>query len=75
MTGNPLGIAVERLPVELGAFLKLARIVASGGEAKRAVQDGDVTVNGERERRRRRQLEAGDIVAAFGRSYRVEERP
>ncbi len=71
MAGGPVDVAVQRLPVELGAFLKLARIVASGGEAKRAVQDGRVWVNGSCEQRRRRLLAAGDVVAANGHLYRV----
>jgi ribosome-associated protein len=34
----------------------------SGGEVKEAIIDGLVTVNGDVERRRGRQLHAGDIV-------------
>jgi ribosome-associated protein len=65
-------VVVREPGIELGAFLKLARAVATGGEAKRLVQAGRVAVNGVRETRRHRRLAAGDIVQlADGRAYRV----
>jgi len=45
--------------------------VESGGEAKALLAAGGVTVNGEPEARRGRQLHPGDVVAAGGRSVRV----
>ncbi len=48
--------------IELGALLKWARVVSSGGEAKRAIQEGRVRVNGKVERRRGRKIRAGDRV-------------
>ena len=38
--------------IELDQFLKLAQVVSSGGEAKRLIQSGAVTVNGAVETRR-----------------------
>ncbi|MEV4419743.1 RNA-binding S4 domain-containing protein [Patulibacter sp. NPDC049589] len=49
--------------VRLGQLLKLSGVVDSGGEAKAALGEGLVTVNGEPEERRGRQLHDGDVVA------------
>ena len=57
--------------IRLGQFLKLANLVDSGADAKPVVQDGLVTVNGEVETRRGRQLVPGDVVTLGGLSARV----
>jgi ribosome-associated protein len=57
--------------IRLGQFLKLAGLVATGGEAKRLIQGGQVLVNGEVETRRKRQLHAGDEVAMGDQVYMV----
>jgi ribosome-associated protein len=57
--------------IRLGQFLKLANLVDSGADAKPVVQSGEVTVNGEVETRRGRQLHRGDVVALFGERARV----
>ncbi|MBN1642239.1 MAG: RNA-binding S4 domain-containing protein [Anaerolineae bacterium] len=57
--------------IRLGQFLKLAGLVATGGEAKRLIQEGRVTVNGEVETRRKRQLHPGDEVAVGEEIYVV----
>jgi ribosome-associated protein len=57
--------------IRLGQFLKFAGLLDSGGNVKEAVIDGMVTVNGEVDRRRGRQLQLGDIVSFDGRSVRV----
>ncbi|HET7349317.1 MAG TPA: RNA-binding S4 domain-containing protein [Marmoricola sp.] len=57
--------------IRLGQFLKLANLVESGADAKPVVQDGLVTVNGEVETRRGRQLAPGDVVTLGGLSARV----
>jgi ribosome-associated protein len=62
-------------PLPLGAFLKLAGVAATGGHAKIIIQEGDVSVNGEVERRRGRTLQPGDVVAVAGREYRVWSSP
>jgi ribosome-associated protein len=46
----------------LGQALKAADLVGSGGEAKVAIQGGEVIVNGEVETRRGRRLKEGDVV-------------
>jgi ribosome-associated protein len=55
----------------LGQFLKLMDAVESGGEAKMRIADGEVTVNGEVELRRGRQLRTGDVVTIGGQSFQV----
>ncbi len=57
--------------IRLGQFLKFAGLLDSGGEVKEAIIDGYVTVNGEVDRRRGRQLQLGDVVAYADRSVRV----
>jgi ribosome-associated protein len=57
--------------VRLGQFLKLAGAVDSGGDAREALQSGAVTVNGEAEDRRGRQLADGDVVALGPGSWKV----
>ncbi|MFF1635635.1 RNA-binding S4 domain-containing protein [Leifsonia sp. NPDC058248] len=57
--------------IRLGQFLKFAGLLDSGGNVKEAIIDGYVTVNGEVDRRRGRQLQPGDIVAFEGRRVRV----
>lgn len=57
--------------IRLGQLLKLAGVVDSGGEAKQLLAAGLVTVNGEEEVRRGRQLHDGDLMAAEGDEVRV----
>ncbi|MGX1693786.1 RNA-binding S4 domain-containing protein [Microbacterium keratanolyticum] len=57
--------------IRLGQFLKFAGLIDSGGDAKEAIIDGYVLVNGEVDRRRGRQLHDGDIVSFEGRSARI----
>ena len=57
--------------IRLGQFLKLANLIESGAEAKSVISDGLVSVNGETELRRGRQLHADDVVSVAGHSARV----
>lgn len=57
--------------IRLGQFLKFAGLLDSGGNVKEAIIDGYVTVNGEVDRRRGRQLQVGDVVAFEGHRVRV----
>ena len=68
---DPIDVPVRDEAIRLGQFLKLANLVESGGEAKPLVAEGGVTVNGEVETRRGRQLRPGDVVAVGGQSARV----
>jgi ribosome-associated protein len=57
--------------IRLGQFLKLADLIDSGSDAKAAIADGLVLVNGEVETRRGRQLRAGDTVSIGADAARV----
>ncbi|ROS77227.1 RNA-binding S4 domain-containing protein [Cellulomonas sp. PhB143] len=48
--------------IRLGQLLKLADLAESGAEARVLVAEGEVSVNGEVETRRGRQLVRGDVV-------------
>ena len=64
-------VAIGGDMIRLGQFLKLADLIDTGGEGKVLVASGDVTVNGEVDTRRGRQLRPGDVVEVLGRSARV----
>jgi ribosome-associated protein len=70
-TGDMREIEVRGEVIRLGQLLKVAGIVDSGGEAKAVLAGGEVTVNGEPETRRGRQLHHGDVVAAGEETVRV----
>ena len=55
-------VEITREPVELYKILKFEGIVASGGEAKAVIENGQVIVNGEVETRKRRKMVCGDII-------------
>ena len=57
--------------IRLGELLKLAGVVGSGGEAKALLASVPVTVNGEPETRRGRQLHPGDEVAVGDEVLRI----
>ena len=63
---NTITIKLKTSPTELHKILKFEGLVASGGEAKRVISDGLVTVNGEIETRKRKKIIAGDIIAFNG---------
>ena len=48
--------------IKLGQALKLAVVVEDGVEAKYAIQDGLVQVNGEVDQRRGRKVYEGDVI-------------
>ena len=57
--------------IRLGQLLKHAGLADSGTDAKALLAGGTVTVNGEPEERRGRQVHPGDVVAVGGESVRV----
>jgi ribosome-associated protein len=57
--------------IRLGQLLKAAGLVDSGAEAKELLADGVVSVNGEPEQRRGRQLHRGDVVRAGDEEIRI----
>ena len=58
-------VGITREPVELYKILKFEGLVASGGEAKLVIADGQVMVNGAVETRKRRKIVNGDTIV-FG---------
>lgn len=61
--------------MKLDQFLKFQGVTLTGGQAKHLIQSGFVTVNGELEVRRGRQLNSGDIVTVEDESFEVELAP
>jgi ribosome-associated protein len=57
--------------IRLGQLLQLADLAASGGDARELLRAGVVTVNGDRDDRRGRQLHRGDVVSVGDRAVRV----
>lgn len=52
--------------IRLGQLLKLIDAVPSGAQVKDVLTSGEITVNGEPEERRGRQLRRGDVVGVEG---------
>ena len=57
--------------IKLGQALKAAGFVKSGVDAKYAVQDGLVKVNGEVDTRRGRKVYGGDVISYNGQDVKV----
>lgn len=70
-SATPLAISTEY--IQLQAALKLANLVASGGEAKVVIQDGEVLVNGETCTMRGKKLRPGDRFCFAGNGFVICE--
>lgn len=57
--------------IKLGQALKAAGLVESGVEARYAVEDGNVKVNGEVATQRGKKLVDGDVVAYKGETIKI----
>ena len=55
-------IIISQEPIELYKLLKFENMVASGGEAKYVISEGQVIVNGKIETRKRKKIFSGDII-------------
>jgi ribosome-associated protein len=64
-------IGIRGDTIRLGQLLKLAGLVGAGSDVKLLLAHETVTVNGEAETRRGRQLHHGDVVEALGQSLRI----
>lgn len=58
--------------IKLGQALKAANAVSSGVDAKFAIEDGLVKVNGAVEYQRGKKLRAGDVVTFEGQTIKIE---
>lgn len=65
-------VEITKEPVELYKILKFEGILSSGGEAKAAIAEGLVIVNGEVETRKRKKIVAGDIVEFGDEKIRIQ---
>ena len=59
-------VKINKEPVELYKIPKFEGLTTTGGEAKLLIGDGQVTVNGDVETRRRRKMLSGDIIGFRG---------
>ncbi len=64
-------VEIDERGIRLGQLLKLADLVESGGAVKAVLAEGVVTVNGEPDIRRGRQLVRGDVVSCGGEDVRL----
>ena len=65
-------IAIKTEYIKLDALMKFAALVSSGGEAKTAIAEGLVSVNGEVCTMRGHKLRAGDRVDFGGRTIGIK---
>jgi ribosome-associated protein len=70
-TSAPRSVTVKETPIELCQFLKFGGLAGSGGQAKQAIAEGHVLLNGVVETRKRKKLLAGDIVTFAGQTIVV----
>ena len=60
--GDTVEVPIRDEVIRLGQLLKLAGVVDDGGQARSLIEDGEVRVVGEVERRRGRQVRPGSTV-------------
>ncbi len=65
-------VRVDEPVIELYKLLKLAGLAGSGGEAKTLIADGQVSLNGVTETRKRKKVSAGESVALGGQVLKIE---
>ncbi len=70
-SAEPSDVPIRDATIRLGQFLKLADLIDNGADAKPLLMQGLVSVNGEMETRRGRQLTKGDVVMLGEESVRV----
>ena len=68
---HPRDVQIRDESIRLGQFLKLADLIDNGADAKPLLMQGLVSVNGEVETRRGRQLRPGDVVTLDRHTVRV----
>ncbi len=64
-------ISITTEYIKLDQFLKLANLVSSGGEARFFIEEQEILVNGESEKRRGKKLREGDRVHVNGHSFMI----
>lgn len=71
MSESYLEIHLDQQPIELCKLLKIADLVAGGGEAKVVISEGYVLLNGEVEYQKRKKVYHNDIVEFNGEVIQV----
>lgn len=69
MSHTEIPIAGES--IRLGQLLKFASVVEDGADARAVVEAGEVSVNGEVDTRRGRQVRPGDTVTYAGETFAI----
>lgn len=67
-----MDIKVKNGYITLGQLLKVADFISTGGQAKFALQELSISVNGEKENRRGRKLYPNDIVNIEGKEIHLQ---
>lgn len=71
MSESYLEIQLDQQPIELCKLLKVADLVAGGGEAKVVISEGYVLLNGEVEYQKRKKIYHNDIVEFNGETLKI----
>jgi ribosome-associated protein len=68
---DTIAVPITGEMIRLGQLLKLAGVVDDGAQARTLIEDGEVSVDGEVDRRRGRQVRPGSLVRLGGTRIRV----
>ena len=71
MSESYLEIELDQQPIELCKLLKIANLVAGGGEAKVVISEGYVFLNGEVEYQKRKKVYHNDIIEFNGETVQI----
>jgi len=71
MSESYLEIQLDKQPIELCKLLKIADLVAGGGEAKVVISEGYVLLNGDVEYQKRKKIYHNDIIEFNGETIQV----
>lgn len=66
-------VKIDTEYITLGQLLKMTNLISSGAEAKTAVKEMMIFVNGQKEDRRGRKLYPGDVIDIDKRTFKVEK--
>ncbi len=64
-------IEITKVPVELFKILKFEGLASSGGEAKMAIENGLVMVNGAVETQKRKKIVSGDVIEFNNKKFKI----
>jgi ribosome-associated protein len=73
MSDNTTTVKLEKSPTELYKIIKFEGLASSGAEAKIFIADGQVKVNGETERQKRKKIVAGDTITFADQTLHITE--